>query len=80
MVRIDELSFFMNGNELTEDDGISVRALMGFIKRLVLDFLEYNTKSDHECNEHCLEAHGIVIGGPPSWQRGQGDFIDCVPK
>ena len=80
MVLIDELSFFMNGNEMNEEDGISVRALMGFVKRLVLDLLEYNTKTEHECNEHCFEAHGIVIGGIGDWRTRKGTFADCVPK
>ena len=75
MATVENVELFMNGVELFEEDGIQLRALSGFVKRLVLDFMEPNQKSKHKCNDMCKRSHGVAIGG-----GSNGIFLDCAPR
>ena len=77
MVQILNVDVFMNGTLLSEAvDGLPTRAVVAFVKRLILDLTEPNSSSEHVCNEDCKIYAEIVIGGVDDFPR----FEECIPR
>ena len=72
-----QVDLFMNGVLLSEAvDGLPQRAIMAFVKRVMLDLLEPNKIDDHVCSPSCKDYHEIVIGGIDDYPV----FELCIPR
>ena len=77
MCNIVNVDLFMNGILLSESvDGIPIRAIMAFIKRMMLDIMEPSSRSEHICSNDCKDYCELIIGGVDDY----GPFEKCVPK
>ena len=77
MVQIMNVDLFMNGALLSESvDGLPHRAVVAFVKRLILDLMEPNSNSEHICNENCKIYSEVVIGGIDNYPC----FEECIPR
>ena len=77
MVQIVNVDLFMNGALLSESvDGLPERAVVAFVKRLMLNLMEPNSSSEHVCNENCKIYAEIIIGSVDNLPC----FEDCIPR
>ena len=77
MVQIYNVDLFMNGSLLSESvDGLPERAIIAFVKRLILDLMEPNSNTEHTCDESCKIHAEIVIGGVDKYPN----FEECIPR